>query len=156
MNPSQRTSLVTSSGPPPSDSAVLRVPVVVIGAGQAGLSVASCLQQQGLTPLVLERHRVAHSWQHQRWDSFCLVTPNWQCRLPEFPYDGDDPDGFMGRDAIVDYLRRFAAHAAVPVREGMAVERLQPLDSGGYRLSTSDGLIEAPMASTEIISAMIS
>ncbi|QPN57809.1 MSMEG_0569 family flavin-dependent oxidoreductase [Synechococcus sp. CBW1107] len=144
MNPSQRTSLVTSSGPPPSDSAVQRVPVVVIGAGQAGLSVASCLQQQGLTPLVLERHRVAHSWQHQRWDSFCLVTPNWQCRLPEFPYDGDDPDGFMGRDAIVDYLRRFAAHAAVPVREGMAVERLQPLDSGGYRLSTSDGLIEAP------------
>jgi putative flavoprotein involved in K+ transport len=116
--------------------------VVVIGAGQAGLSVASCLRQRGIQPQVLERHRVAHSWEQQRWDSFCLVTPNWQCRLPDFPYDGDEPHGFMGREAVVSYLRHFAEHTAVPVREGVAVERLQAAE-GGYRLLTSEGVMEA-------------
>ncbi|MCT0200647.1 MSMEG_0569 family flavin-dependent oxidoreductase [Synechococcus sp. CS-1325] len=117
-------------------------PVVVIGGGQAGLSVATCLQQRGIDALVLERHRVGHAWEAQRWDSFCLVTPNWQCRLPGFPYDGDDPDGFMGRDAIVSYLRRFAHRARVNVREGVRVERLQRC-GGGYRLLTSGGVLEA-------------
>ncbi|MBC1260448.1 MSMEG_0569 family flavin-dependent oxidoreductase [Synechococcus sp. BSF8S] len=116
--------------------------VVVIGGGQAGLSLASCLRQRRIEPLVLERHRIAHAWQHQRWDSFCLVTPNWQCRLPGFPYDGDDPHGFMGREAIVAYLQRFAERAAVPVREGVSVERLQS-SGDGYRLLTSAGVIEA-------------
>ncbi len=84
-----------------------RPAVVVVGGGQAGLSLASCLRQRGIEPLVLERHRIAHAWQHQRWDSFCLVTPNWQCRLPGFPYDGDDPHGFMGREAIVGLSAAF-------------------------------------------------
>ena len=70
---------------------------MVIGAGQAGLSAAYALQQQGIQPLVLEKHRVAYAWDQQRWDSFCLVTPNWQCRLPDFPYNGDQPNGFMGK-----------------------------------------------------------
>mgnify|MGYP006237728181 FL=1 len=57
--------------------------VVVIGAGQAGLSVAYALQQRGIRPLVLEKNRIGYSWDQQRWDSFCLVTPNWQCCLPD-------------------------------------------------------------------------
>ena len=97
-----------------------RHPVVVVGGGQAGLSVAHCLQKRGVRPLVLERHRIGHAWARQRWESFCLVTPNWQCRLPDFPYDGDDPEGFMGREEIVRYVQRFADHIQVPVREGVA------------------------------------
>ncbi|SBO42723.1 Flavoprotein involved in K+ transport [Cyanobium sp. NIES-981] len=116
--------------------------VVVVGGGQAGLAAAACLQRRGIRPLVLERHRVAHAWEQQRWDSFCLVTPNWQCRLPDFPYDGEDPDGFMGRDEIVAYVRRFAAAIGADVREGVQVERLAQ-QGGSYVLSTSDGTIEA-------------
>ncbi|HYP03070.1 MAG TPA: FAD-dependent oxidoreductase, partial [Cyanobium sp.] len=116
--------------------------VVVIGGGQAGLSMAACLQRRGIRPLVLEKHRIGHAWEQQRWDSFCLVTPNWQCRLPEFPYDGPDPEGFMGRAEIVSYVRRFAERIGADVREGVAVSRLQRLGAG-YRLVTAEGEIEA-------------
>ena len=109
-----------------SNSSVQRRSAVVIGAGQAGLSAAYALQQQGIRPLVLEKNRVAYAWDQQRWDSFCLVTPNWQCHLPDFPYKGDQPDGFMGKASIVDYLQRFAQHVNADLREGVAVSRLSP------------------------------
>jgi putative flavoprotein involved in K+ transport len=116
--------------------------VVVIGAGQAGLSVAYQLQQRGIRPVVLEKHRIGYAWDQQRWDSFCLVTPNWQCRLPDFPYDGNQPEGFMPKAEIVAYLQRFARHVGGDVREGVAVQRLTPKGSG-YRLITSEGEMEA-------------
>jgi putative flavoprotein involved in K+ transport len=116
--------------------------VVIVGAGQAGLSVAACLQKRGIHPLLLERHRIGHAWEQERWESFCLVTPNWQCRLPDFPYDGDDPHGFMGRGEIVSYVRRFAARVGADVREGVSVNRLLR-HGGGYRLLTGEGEIEA-------------
>jgi putative flavoprotein involved in K+ transport len=115
---------------------------VVVGGGQAGLSAAACLQRRGIRPLVLERNRIGHAWREQRWDSFCLVTPNWQCRLPDFPYDGDDPEGFMVRGDIVDYVRRFAEATDADVREGVSVERLGER-GGRYSLSTTAGEIEA-------------
>jgi putative flavoprotein involved in K+ transport len=116
--------------------------VVVIGGGQAGLSMAACLQRRGIRPLVLEKHRIGHAWEQQRWDSFSLVTPNWQCRLPDFPYDGPDPEGFMGRAEIVAYVRRFAERIGADVREGVAVSRLLR-QGAGYRLLTAEGEIEA-------------
>ena len=116
--------------------------VEIIVALQAGLSTAYALQQQGIRPLVLEKHRIAFAWDQQRWDSFCLVTPNWQCRLPDFPYDGDKPDGFMDKSSIVAYLQRFAQHVNPDLREGVSVTRLTPIVNG-YRLETSEGLIDA-------------
>ena len=70
---------------------------IVVGSGQAGLSASWYLKRAGREHLVLDRGRVGDTWR-RRWDTFCLVTPNWCCRLPGFPYDGDDPDGFMLRD----------------------------------------------------------
>ena len=116
--------------------------VVVIGAGQAGLSVSQALQQHGIRPLVLEKNRIGHAWDQQRWDSFCLVTPNWQCQLPDFPYDGDQPQGFMAKAEIVTFLRRFAQHVGADVHEGVAVQRLSQTGSG-YRLLTSEGEVRA-------------
>jgi len=77
------------------------VDVVVVGAGQAGLATSFHLTQQGVDHVVLERDRAAHAWRAQRWDSFCLVTPNWTVQLPGFAYDGPDPDGYMKRDELV-------------------------------------------------------
>ena len=93
-------------------------PVVVIGGGQAGLSVSHQLKRHGLEHLVVEKHRVGHAWRSERWDSFCLVTPNWQCRLPDFPYAGAEPDGFMVKDDIVRYVEAFAATVKPPIRGG--------------------------------------
>jgi putative flavoprotein involved in K+ transport len=118
-----------------------RIDVVVVGAGQAGLAVSHELGEGGVEHVVLERGRIGQSWR-DRWDSFCLVTPNWSVRLPGGAYDGDDPDGFMPRDEIAAHLERYAAAGAAPVREGVAVDGLEPHDDG-LRLETSDGPVEA-------------
>src|SRR5262245_13995962 len=75
------------------------VGVAVVGAGQAGLATSRELSKAGVEHVVLERGRVGQTWR-DRWDSFCLVTPNWTVRLPDGHYDGPHPDGFMPRDEI--------------------------------------------------------
>lgn len=114
------------------------VSVAVVGGGQAGLSVSRHLSDRGIDHVVFERHRRFHSWRVNRWDTFCLVTPNWQCRLPNFPYAGDDPHGFMLRDEIVEYLDAFAQSFDPPILEEAAVTRIAPHE-GGYRVETSKG-----------------
>lgn len=113
--------------------------VIIVGGGQAGLSMSYCLKERGLDHVVLEQHQIAHAWRHQRWDSFCLVTPNWQCQLPGFPYQGDDPNGFMGRDDIVQYVEDYAQSFQPPVREGVTVARVRQEDGDRFHLDTSEG-----------------
>jgi cation diffusion facilitator CzcD-associated flavoprotein CzcO len=50
--------------------------LVIVGAGQAGLAMSRELARRGLEHVVLERGRVGETWRG-RWESFCLVTPNW-------------------------------------------------------------------------------
>ena len=113
--------------------------VVVVGGGQAGLSISHGLKAEGIEHVVFEKHRAMHVWRTQRWDNFCLVTPNWQCALPGHPYRGDDPHGFMKRDEIVQYLDAFRAHVNAPLREGVAVELVKPLPEGGFLVRSSEG-----------------
>src|SRR5207237_2038846 len=101
------------------------------------------LQQSGIDHVILEKNRIAHTWRTQRWDAFCLVTPNWQCQLPGFPYAGDDPRGFMPRDEIVAYIEAYAKQISAPIREGVAVTRLTQDPGGGFALETSTGEIAA-------------
>ncbi len=118
------------------------VEVVIVGAGQAGLSLSHELAQAGVDHLVLERGRVGQTWRG-RWDSFCLVIPNWTVQLPGCPYRGGDPDGFMPRDDIVAHLVDYARRFDAPVREGVNVTALEPGDNGGFLLRTSSGDIRA-------------
>ena len=115
--------------------AVEHVGVAVVGGGQAGLAVSTELSSRGIEHVVLERGRVGQTWR-DRWDSFCLVTPNWTVQLPGFAYDGPDPDGYMARDEIVAYLERYAATGSLPVREGVDVRSISAYD-GGFTLGTS-------------------
>ncbi len=117
------------------------VNTVVVGAGQAGLAVSHELASRGIDHVVLERGRIGETWRH-RWDSFCLVTPNWSVLLPGYPYDGTDPDGFMPRDEIVAYLERYARSFGAPVREGVQVGAVTS-NHGGFQLYTSSGLLRA-------------
>jgi putative flavoprotein involved in K+ transport len=114
------------------------VATTVIGAGQAGLAVSSRLTEAGVAHEVLERGSVGETWR-RRWDSFCLVTPNWTVQLPGHAYDGDDPHGYMARDEVVAYLERYAAGCDAPVREGVAVTALRRRAGGGFVLETSGG-----------------
>ncbi len=63
-------------------SAASRVTAVVVGAGHNGLAMSKRLSDRGVDHVVLERSEVANSWRTQRWDSFTMLTPNWQARLP--------------------------------------------------------------------------
>jgi len=112
--------------------------VAVIGAGQAGLATSFELNRAGVEHVVLERGRIGATWR-RRWDSFCLVTPNWTVQLPGGVYDGDDPDGYMPRDEIVLFLERYAASFAAPVQEDTEVESLEPERAGGFGLRIADG-----------------
>jgi len=122
-----------------SDALAPHYPVVVVGGGQAGLSISYYLKQAGIVHLVLEKQTAMHAWRTQRWDSFCLVTPNWQCELPDYPYRGKDPHGFMVKDEILAYLDGFAAHVGAPILESVTVRRLSAREEGGYRIMTSRG-----------------
>ena len=96
------------------------IDTIVIGAGQAGLAASYELTRRGIEHVVLEKDRIGAGWAN-RWESFCLVTPNWSVQLPGYPYDGDEPDGFMPRDEIVAYLERYAASFGCPIQIGADV-----------------------------------
>jgi cation diffusion facilitator CzcD-associated flavoprotein CzcO len=115
-----------------------RMRIVIIGAGHAGLAVSHELESAGLEHVILERARVGQSWR-TRWDSFCLVTPNWTVQLPGGAYRGAHPDGFMPRDDIVGHLENYAAKFRAPVREGVNVTSVEPARGGGLLLRTSSG-----------------
>jgi putative flavoprotein involved in K+ transport len=113
-------------------------PVIVIGAGPAGLAASHELQQAGIDHIVLERGRVGQSWR-DRWDSFCLVTPNWYAQLPGGAYAGEDPDGFMSRDQIVAHLERYAEGFGAPILDRIDVTGLRADPGGGFVVDTSEG-----------------
>lgn len=119
------------------------VNTLIIGAGQAGLVLSGMLSRANHEHLVLEaRDSLGGGWQ-DRWDSFTIVTPNWVTSLPGLPYDGADPDGFMGRDEIVGRIARYADAVAAPVAKGTRVERLSPADGGGFSVETNRGALTA-------------
>lgn len=116
---------------------MIQLEAAVVGASQAGLAISHELKRVGVEHVVLERGRIGNGWQ-QRWDSFCLVTPNWSAQLPGYHYDGEDPDGFMPRDEIVAYLERYARSFDAPVRENVIVTAVRK-DDDGFLVDTSAG-----------------
>jgi putative flavoprotein involved in K+ transport len=110
---------------------------VVIGAGQAGLSLSRRLARAGHPHVVLERGRIAERWQSERWDSLSLLSPNWLNRLDGSPAH-DDPNGFLGRAEFVDYLRRYAAATGPHVREHVTVTSVEQ-GARGYHVETDAG-----------------
>jgi putative flavoprotein involved in K+ transport len=122
---------------------VERIDTLVIGGGQAGLTMSHRLKQRGIDHLVLERHRIAERWRSERWDGLMFQFPNWSVRLPEFAFPHGDPDGFSAVAAIVKFIEDYAAFVAPPIRCGVAVTRLRRGDNGGFIAETQDGNIAA-------------
>ena len=102
-----------------------RVTAAIIGAGHAGLAMSHCLGRRGIEHVVLERGRVAERWRSERWDSLHLLTPNWMSRLPDWSYQGPDPDGFMTMPEVTSFLEAYAHASAAPVAEGTEVHALR-------------------------------
>ncbi|HKU03243.1 MAG TPA: NAD(P)-binding domain-containing protein [Arthrobacter sp.] len=111
---------------------------VVVGAGQAGLATSYWLAQRGVEHVVLERRdALGGAWQ-DRWDSFYLNTPNFSVAVPGKSYDGPEPDGFISRDATIDFFRRYAQDINAPVQLRTEVTRIAPTDTG-FAVETGQG-----------------
>ena len=117
---------------------------LIIGGGQAGLSMSHMLSLRGRPHLVLERGRIAERWHSERWHGLKFQFPNWSVQLPNFPFQHNDADGFATSADIVDYLERYAAHVKAPIRCGVGVTALRREESGeGFIALTSAGPIRA-------------
>lgn len=119
------------------------VDVIVIGAGQAGLSLSYYLTQQGRPHILLEKapHTIAN-WR-TRWDSFTIVLPNWTLRIP-MPYDGDDPDGFIHKDELIAHFDRFQASFNPDIHFNVEVTSLAKAEGDEhFTLQTNEGEMRA-------------
>lgn len=116
---------------------------VIAGGGSAGLALSYYLTQQGREHVVLERaYRVADAWRNRRWDSFTLVTPNFQVRMPGAEYNGNDPSGFMSREQVVAYFDDYVERFHLPVHCGIEVFSVEK-STDAYTVRTSGGIYEA-------------
>lgn len=112
---------------------------LVIGAGQAGLATSYCLGRTGVDHQLLDRRAaLGGAWQ-DRWDAFCLNTPNFSLTLPGMPYDGPAPESFMPRNDLIEYFRRYAESIGAPVRTGTDVTRIAPAEDGDFSVETTQG-----------------
>ena len=100
-----------------------RIQTVVIGAGQAGLSVGYHLAQRGLPFVILEANqRVGDTWR-RRWDSLRLFTPARFDGISGMPFPAA-PHSFPTKDEMANYLESYAKRFGLPVRTGLKVDRL--------------------------------
>ena len=100
-----------------------KVQTVVIGGGQAGLSTGYHLARRGLPFVILEANpRIGDPWR-KRWDSLRLFTPARYDGIAGMPFPAP-PHSFPTKDEMADYLERYAARFALPIRLGTGVDRL--------------------------------
>jgi putative flavoprotein involved in K+ transport len=100
-----------------------RVPILIIGGGQAGLALGFHLARRGLSFLILDAEaRTGDTWR-RRWDSLRLFTPARFVGLPGMRFPGRG-DAFPTKEEIADYLERYARRFELPVRNGVRVEKL--------------------------------
>jgi putative flavoprotein involved in K+ transport len=118
-----------------------QVQVVVIGAGQAGLSVGYHLARQGIQFVILEaKARVGDTWR-ERWDSLRLFTTGRLDGLDGMPFPTPG-HRFPTKDEMADYLEAYAARFDLPIRTGVRVTRLTR-QGDRYLVSAGDQRFEA-------------
>ncbi|HKU60298.1 MAG TPA: FAD-dependent oxidoreductase [Gemmatimonadales bacterium] len=118
-----------------------RVQVVVIGGGQAGLSVGYHLARRGVRFVILEaKERIGDSWR-ERWDSLRLFTTRRLDSLDGMPFPGSSHE-FPTKNEMADYLEAYAARFALPIRTGVRVTNLTR-QGERYLVSAGDQRFEA-------------
>jgi putative flavoprotein involved in K+ transport len=120
------------------------IETVVIGGGQAGLSVGHHLARQGRPFVILDAHqRVGDAWRN-RWDSLRLFTPARYDALAGMPFPAP-AHSFPIKDQVADYLEAYATRFRLPVRTGVGVDRLSR-DDGRFVVVAGDRRWEADNA----------
>ena len=117
------------------------IDTVVIGGGQAGLATGYFLSRQGRSFVILDANeRVGDAWR-KRWASLCLFTPAFYNGLPGLRFPGSRRS-FPTKDEMAAYLEEYAERFALPVRNGVTVEKLAK-ENGSFIVSANGSRIEA-------------
>lgn len=124
---------------------------IIIGAGQSGIAMSGNLSRRGIEHIVLEQDAVANRWRKWRWDSLVANGPAWSNVLPGMPDNNFDPSEFQPKDAVADYLERFARKIDMPVHTGVRVTRVtRNREDSTFSVETSHG----PLRAQRIVSAV--
>jgi putative flavoprotein involved in K+ transport len=124
---------------------VEKIETVIIGGGQAGLSLSYQLTRAGREHIVLEKtSQVANAWRNHRWDSFTLITPNWAFKLPGAEYNGSEPAGYMPKAEIVRRFEQYERDNHLPISYNTEVTRVEPIENQyRYRTFTIDKIYDS-------------
>jgi putative flavoprotein involved in K+ transport len=118
-----------------------RFHTIVIGGGQAGLSVGYHLKRRGLPFVILEANqRVGDTWR-QRWDSLRLFSPARFDGLDGFPFPAPS-HYFPTKDEMADYLENYARKFELPVKTGVRVNAVEK-EGDGFRVTAGARLFQA-------------
>jgi putative flavoprotein involved in K+ transport len=121
-----------------SDLSAKHFETIIIGGGQAGLSVGYGLAKRGRSFLILDANkRIGDAWRH-RWDSLKLFTPAYLNGLDGMRFPGKS-HGFISKDEMADYLEAYATHFKLPVKTGIRVDKLSKQDN--YFIVSAGGKI---------------
>lgn len=121
---------------PGSNDATERVETVIIGGGQAGLSVGYHLARRNRSFIILEaRDRVGDVWR-DRWDSLRLFTPARFSSLDGMRFPAP-PFSFPTRNEMADYLEAYASRFDLPLLTGTRVESVAR-NGDGFVVRTQD------------------
>ena len=119
--------------------------VVIIGAGQAGLSAAHYLWRDGLAPgkdfIILDAGDGPGGAWRERWDSLTLGTTNHISDLPGFPLGRPDPN-VPASQIVSDYYSRFERELELCVIRPAEVDTVRSEEPGQGRFTitaTIDG-----------------
>jgi putative flavoprotein involved in K+ transport len=118
-----------------------RYETVIVGGGQAGLSVGYHLKKQGRSFVILDAsERIGDAWRN-RWDSLRLYSPAFRDGLPGMPFPAPRTT-YPTKDEMGDYLEAYATRFELPVRSATAVDALTK-EGGRYVASAGDERFEA-------------
>jgi len=121
-----------------------KINTLIVGGGQAGLTMSEHLSNNRVSHLILERERIVERWRTSRWDSLVANGPAWHDRFPTMEFSDVLPDAFAHRDSVVAYFEKFAKKIKAPVRHNVDVKEVVKLPKrDGFKVTTSDGMYEA-------------
>ncbi len=122
-------------------------PVVIVGAGVAGLCISYYLTRKNVAHIILERGEVANTWINERWENFSLVNPNWAIKIPEFGFGtkffpSKNPDGFLNKSQTIEYLKSFGSFVGSKIYTNENVDAITK-EKNIYKIVTSKRTIRS-------------
>ncbi len=99
------------------------IETVIVGAGQAGLSVGYHLKKRGRSFIIVDGNdRIGDNWREQ-WDTLRLFTPAKYDGLPGMRFPAEKWH-FPQKDEVADFVESYALKWDLPVRMSTRVDRL--------------------------------